>query len=179
MNLEIKTIGLTGTNGAGKGEAVAFFESRSFTGFSLSDQIREELKKKNLSSSRSNMIKTGNEMREKSGSDILARLVMKKVKSKAVIDSIRNPQEIKFLRRFKNFILIAIDAPIEIRFERAQKRGRDESASTLEEFRLKEAEEETKLEQHQQLSKCMQMADFTIHNQGSLDEFNNKLEKFL
>ncbi len=39
-------IGLTGTNGAGKGEVASFFMKKGYAYFSLSDVIREELKKK-------------------------------------------------------------------------------------------------------------------------------------
>lgn len=177
MKKEARLIGLTGTNGAGKGEAAAFFQNRGYDYFSLSDLIREELKKKRKEVSRDNLIETGNRLREKFGADILARRIIKKVKGKAVIDSIRNPKEVEFLRKQKNFILLAIDAPIELRYQRVKKRGRAESASTLQEFIEKEAEEMTDRQKGQQLQNCMRLAEVKIENDSSLESLHQKLEK--
>lgn len=176
---ERRLIGLTGTNGAGKGEVAAFFRKKGYAYFSLSDLIRDELKKKGKEVSRDNLIQMGNRLREKSGPDILAMLVMKNVKAKAVIDSIRNPKEVEYLRRQKNFILLAIDAPVELRYERVKKRGRAESASTLQEFIEKEAEEMTNRKKGQQLQNCMRLADFNIKNNDTLESLYQKLEKLL
>jgi len=179
MKMKKRLIGLTGTNGAGKGEAAAFLEKKGYKYFSLSDLIREELRKKGKEPTRNNLIKMGNELREKFGPDILARLVMKKIKDKAVIDSIRSPKEVEYLKKQKGFIFLAIDAPVELRFERARKRGREESASTLGEFIKKETEEMTERKKGQQLQNCMKMADFLIINDGSLEELYKKLEELL
>lgn len=174
-----RLIGLTGTNGAGKGEAAAFFLKSGYAYFSLSDVIREELKKEGREPSRDNMIQMGNLLRERFGADILARRVMERVKAKAVIDSIRNPQEVAFLRKQEAFILISLDAPVELRYERVKGRGREESASTLKEFIAKEAEEMTNSEKGQQLKNCMALADSRILNDAGLESLHQKLEKFL
>jgi dephospho-CoA kinase len=179
MKRRSEIIGLTGTNGAGKGEAAAFFQKKGFTSFSLSDLVREELKAGGLEPSRDNLIKKGNELRQAHGPDILARRVMSRVKGRAVIDSIRNPEEVRFLKSQKNFILLAIDAPVELRFKRVIGRGRMESATSLEEFIKKEAEEKTQDGKGQQLQTCLKMADRTIVNDTSLEAFHSKLEEFL
>ncbi len=179
MTTKIKLIGLTGTNASGKGEAAAFFIEHGYVYYSLSDLIREELQQKQLEITRDNLIKVGNRLREEFGPDILARRIMERVTADSIIDSIRNPQEILHLRDHPNFILLALDAPVEVRYERAQKRGRNESAASLQAFIDKEAEEMTKLVTAQQLKVCMQMADFTVINDGNLDELRNKLEAFL
>ena len=179
MKKDTRIIGLTGTNGAGKGEVAAYLIGKGYTYFSLSDLVREELRKKEKEVTRSNLIKMGTELREKFGPDILAKRIMKKVKHRAVIDSIRNPSEVKYPRKHEDFILLAIDAPVELRYERAIKRGRIESASTLEEFIEKEEEEMTDYEKGQQLLNCMKMADHTLINDGSLEDLHKKLEELL
>jgi len=73
--------------------------------------------------------------------------------------------------------LLAVDAPVEIRFERAKKRGRDESASTLEEFIEQENREKGSGGNNQQLDRCLVLAEVTIINDGSLEELRQKLEK--
>lgn len=175
----MKIIGLTGTNAAGKGEAAKFFIDNGYSYFSLSDLIRDELRENNQPITRNNLIKTGNALREAFGPDILARRVMEKIKGNTVIDSIRNPQEIEYLKQNQSFILLAVDADLKIRFDRAKKRGRNESASTVEEFKNKEAEELANHEKAQQLTNCMKKADHTIINDGSLSDFHRKLEVFL
>lgn len=179
MNPMAKIIGLTGTNAAGKGEAADYLVKKGYAYFSLSDVIRAVLRQQGEEITRDNLIKTGNALRENSGADILARLIMKEVKGKAVIDSIRNPKEIEYLKKQRHFILLAIDAPLKIRFSRAQSRGRNESAASLHDFAAKERKEMTHNEKGQQLMNCMAMADFTIQNDGTLAEFHKKLEELL
>ncbi|MGB2905570.1 MAG: AAA family ATPase [Candidatus Aminicenantaceae bacterium] len=174
-----RLIGLTGTNASGKGEAAAFFMGRGFTYFSQSDVIRDELRQKNLEPTRDNLIREGNELRQRFGPDILARRVMDKVTGDSIIDSIRNPSEIEYWRIQGNFILLAIDAPMEVRFQRAVSRGRDESAASIEDFKAKEDQEKTRDRMAQQLETCMRMADSLILNDGTLEEYHKKLEAFL
>lgn len=179
MKKEVKLIGLTGTNGAGKGEAAAFFKKKGYVYFSLSDLLREELQKKGKQVTRDNLIEIGNNLRKKFSPDILAKRVMKKIKGRAVIDSIRNPREIEYLKKQKNFILLSLDAPVELRYERVKKRGRDESATTLQEFIEREANEMTKQEKRQQLQNCMKLADYSVINDGTLENLHKKLEKLV
>ncbi|MFW6136824.1 MAG: AAA family ATPase, partial [Candidatus Aminicenantaceae bacterium] len=175
----MKLIGLTGTNGSGKGEAALFFQKNGFAYFSLSDVIRDELNREGRPLSRDNLIQKGNQLRKDHGADVLARRVMAGIRSDAVIDSIRNLREVEYFRRRTGFILLALDAPPEIRFQRVRERGRRESAVTLEEFILKEREEMTEKKTGQQLALCMTAADYQIVNDGSLDDLHRHLEKFL
>jgi len=174
---DFRLIGLTGTNAAGKGEVAAFYRKKGYDYISLSDLIREELKNRSLPASRENLIAVGNELRENFGPDILARRAASRISGKTVIDSIRHPAEIEYLRSLGSFILLAVDAPVEIRFERAKKRGRDESASTLEEFIKQENREKGNGGNNQQLDRCLALADLMIINDGSLEELQQKLEK--
>jgi dephospho-CoA kinase len=180
MPKEIRLIGLTGTNGAGKGEVAAALAKRGYACFSLSDEIREELKKRGKEPTRDNLIAQGNALRKRYGADILARRIMKKIKGgKAVIDSIRTGEEVAFLRRQPGFVLLAVDAPVELRYKRTRKRGRAESASTLAEFIAKENEEMSGEAGEQQLRRCLALADVIIINNGTLAALHKKIEKCL
>ncbi|MCX8160305.1 MAG: AAA family ATPase [Candidatus Saccharicenans sp.] len=174
---DFRLIGLTGTNGAGKGEVANFLMKKGYGYVSLSDVIREELRARGLEASRDQLIACGNELRERFGPDILARRAAARIQGPTVIDSIRNAAEVSFLRSLGDFILVAVDAPIEVRFERTRKRGRNESASTLEEFRLKEEQEKSTRDTGQQLEICLRLADLTIINDGSLEDLRKKLEE--
>jgi dephospho-CoA kinase len=179
MKTPPRIIGLTGTNGAGKGEAAAYFTAKGYGYFSLSDVIREELRARGEAVSRDNLIRTGNELRRRFGPDVLARRTMAKVGDgeRAVIDSIRNVQEIAFLRRQEGFVLLAFDAPVAVRFARVAARGRDESAADLEAFRRKEGEERAGGATAQQLEASMAAADRLVINEGTIAEFHRKLEE--
>ena len=168
-------IGLTGTNSAGKGETAAFFVSRGYAYRSLSDVIRDRLRAEGLEENRDNLIRTGNALRREGGPDILARLAMDGFEPPAVIDSIRNPQEISYLRTRPGFFLLALEAPIAFRFERARARGRNESASTLEEFARKEDEERSSDPAAQQIDACITLADAVVVNDGTLADLHRKL----
>lgn len=174
-----RLIGLTGPNGAGKGEAAAFFVARGYAYRSLSDIIRADLASAGLPPDRDRLIARGNELRREGGPDVLARRLLAEISGPTVIDSIRNPAEIERFRREKGFILLAIDAPASLRFERAMRRGRNESVSTLEEFIRKEAEEMSADPAAQQIHRCFEMADTVVKNDSVLEEFHRRLEAFL
>ncbi|HUU38382.1 MAG TPA: AAA family ATPase [Candidatus Desulfaltia sp.] len=174
-----RLIGLTGTNGAGKGEVASYLMKKGYAYVSLSDEIRADLRRRGKESTRDELIAAGNALRRRYGADILARRAMKKVKNRTVIDSIRNAREVAFLRRQDDFILVAVDAPAELRYARAQKRGRAESASTVEEFIAKEKEEMTGGRSGQQLRRCLNLADVTIINDGTLEALHRRIEERL
>ncbi len=177
--MKYRLIGLTGTNGAGKGECAAYLKSRGYSSFSLSDILREELEARGIGITRSSLIRVGNELRETFGSDILARRTAARIKGPAVIDSIRNTREVEYFRTRPGFFLLALDAPIEIRYRRAVERGRDESALSLDDFRKKEEQELRGGDRAQQLAACMALADRLIINDGPLEELHKKLEDLL
>ena len=175
--LKYRLIGLTGPNGAGKGEAAAYLVGRGYAYLSLSDVIRDKLRAESREASRDNLIAKGNALRREHGPDILARLVMEKVVGRSVIDSIRNPSEVVFLKRQEGFLLVAVDALPALRFARVRSRGRNESAETLEAFLAKENEERGTNPEAQQLDRCLALADVTIRNDGTLEELHRRLEE--
>ena len=176
-------IGLTGKNASGKGEAAAYLKKKGFEYHSLSDVLREEATKRNIEHKRDNLISLGNELREKFGANYLARKINQKMQSSHVedfvVDSIRSPFEIEELRKNKDFILVAIYAPAELRFERLLKRGRLGDAATLEEFKMHEEKENLNNPSGQQLDKCISMADKKIVNDGQLEHLHQKIDKLI
>ena len=111
-------IGLTGKNGAGKGEVARFLKESGYEYHSLSDILREELAARGQKVTREVLIGIGNELRAAYGAGVLAERTIGKLSAEAhaVVDSIRNPFEVEALRRRKNFSLIAVDADPKIRF---------------------------------------------------------------
>jgi len=169
-------VGLTGAYCAGKGEAAAYLAKKGFEYFSCSDEIRSILKEKGVEPGRDAMIKEGNELRKKFGAGYLASRIARKLKKSGVVDSIRNVEEINVLRETGKFILVYIDAPPELRFERAKKRGRAGEGETFEEFMEKENRERSTEINEQQLDLCMEQADYKIMNDSSLEDLHRQID---
>ena len=178
-------IGLTGRNASGKGTVASFLKESSYVYHSLSDTLRDELKRRNLEESRDNLIMIGNSLREEGGPGILADLMISNLTSleNHIVDSIRNPLEVKSLRREyenHNFSLISVEASPEIRYERLKQRNRAGDSSSWEEFLAQEKLEERSSDPNkQQIFETINEADYHIDNSGSLSELKNKIRKII
>ena len=184
----MKIIGITGTLASGKTSVKDFFLSRFPSSYfiSLSDIIKEELLKEGKELKRENFIEKGNELRKRYGSQILvevATLTLPKNTNNliVIIDGVRNPGEVEYLKKKfgKNFVLIAVDAPKELRFKRLLERKKEGDPQTFEEFNEIDETDNGKNqpEYGQRVGECLKLADYLIINDGSLDELNKKLEK--
>jgi dCMP deaminase len=171
-------IGLTGRNASGKGEVAKYLEKKSFYYYSLSDVIREEVRKRGLQMTRENLISTGNELRENGGPAVLAQRILAKIEDDKnyVIDSIRNPFEVEALRAAKNFKLVNVDAPIRLRFERLRRRGREGDPTAFEHFVELEMREMEGGENAQNLRKVGEMADYSVLNDGPLEKLYEQID---
>ena len=175
-------IGLTGKNAAGKTEVAQYLIHRGFEYHSLSDEIREEAKKRGMDVTREALIELGNGLRAKSGPGVLAERVLLHLghDRNYVVDSIRNPAEVEVLRRRKDFVLMAVDAGQAVRFDRSVLRGREGAAIHLEQFIL---EEERELRSDdpaaQQLVATREMAGVVVNNDGSLEDLHRTLDDIL
>src|ERR1700709_821979 len=129
-------IGLTGRNASGKSEVANYLRQRGFTSYSLSDVLRDELKARRKTVTRTNLIWLGNKLRDTYGPSVLADKIMDRLQDDHhyVIDSFRNPEEVKAFRRTKDFRLISVEATPKQRFERMLLRNREADARTFEEF---------------------------------------------
>ncbi|HEX4999379.1 MAG TPA: deaminase [Terriglobia bacterium] len=171
-------IGLTGRNASGKGEVARCLEAKGFHYHSLSDVIREEVRSQGKELTRENLIATGNELRRRFGPAVLAERVLERLPEGAhgVIDSIRNPSEVMALRKTKSFRLIRIEAPVDLRFERAKTRQREKEAVSLERFIELETIELSGDTASQNLLAVEALADETLDNSGTLDELRARVD---
>ncbi len=161
-------IGLAGPNASGKGEVAAYLESLGYAVHSLSDVVREEAAARGLPPEREHLIRTGQELRRREGPGVLAEHILARLESPAVVDSIRSPGEVEVLRRLEDFRLLAIEAPVELRWRRAMDRRRAGDATTLEAFRLQEEKENQDRPDSQQVRRAIALADEKVSNDGSL-----------
>lgn len=177
-------IGFVGQICSGKGEAAKYLvEKHGFVSFSLSDQIRQEIKKRGLDITRERLAETGGELREKFGSSILASRAWEIIKEqhteKAIIDGVRSLGEIEYLQKLPNFHLVAIEADQKIRFERIKQRALDGRSDPITWESFLEAEKNDSENFGMNVEKCMERAEFHIINEGTPEEFQQKLNDIL
>ncbi len=181
-------IGLVGQIGAGKQEVVNYLRTRGFSSFSLSDVVRDEARKQGIENfTRRELQNVGDDLRKKFGMGVLAKRVYRKiVKQKArkvIIDSIRNPSEVNFLKTKRNFFLVGIKASKKARFERVTGvvRDGDSGVEKWKEF-LKADRRDWGVGQKrygQQVGRAMKTSDFLIRNDKGSKELYEQIERVL
>ena len=178
-------IGLVGEAGVGKGEIARQLKENAFRYYSLSDSLRRIAADVGLSNDREILIKLGNSLRERFGSDILARGARRWVEAdkitRAVIDSIRNPAEVSFLQRELGALVIGITMSPEKRFQLILERERPGDPQTWSEF-LSVLRREQGIEEKssgQQVQKCLESADVILLNEGTIAELRNHARELL
>ncbi len=179
-------IGLTGPLASGKGEVSKYLKLRGFKYISLSDMVREELKKRRLEETRDNLMMIGNSLRKEEGAGVFGKRVKEKIENgnkelNWVIDGIRNPAEIEELRKMEKFFLLAVAAPKETLIERVKNRKRRSDPLSEEQIEKKLMREWGIDEppDGQQVGACMGEADFFVMNDASLEELHNFLDSLL
>jgi dephospho-CoA kinase len=173
-------IGLTGRNGAGKGVMADYLARKSFEALSLSDILREELHARGETITWEKLISLGRELRVKYGPAVLAERTLARLTPNKhyVIDSIRHPAEVEALRSREGFVLVAVQAPLEVRYERARKRNREAAPQNIQAFQLLEqCEIENPDLEGQQVERCEQMADYVLINDSTLEVFFKRISK--
>src|SRR5580658_3610029 len=122
----MKIIGLCGQPASGKDTVADFFVSKGFSHISLGDTLREEMRRQGLAVDRARMSVFAADAKKSRGMAYLAELAAGQVSDKTIISGIRGTAEVAFFRRRfgPGFILLVVDAPLELRYARACQRNR-------------------------------------------------------
>jgi len=184
----MKVIGVVGTFCAGATSiAKKLGELLDAPVGSLAEKLREELRRRGVPVVRENLQKLANELRSKD-SRALGWLVIEEFeglgKNVFIAEPIRSMGDyLAFKQKYGNdFVLLGVDAPIKVRYERALGRKREgEEKLLLEEFKASEEKEARKeaREFEQNIPRVSGLADYVIVNDGTLGELDEKLKRFL
>lgn len=173
-------IGITGTNGAGKGTVVDFLKSHDFIHFSVKDYLVQSLVEKKLEINRINLQDIGNEIREKNGSDFITKELFSQAKmsnKNSVIESIRSLGEAKFIKSQPEGYLFAVDADPRLRYLRIKERGSNKDQVTFEQFIVQEHRETNPNDENKQnLPAVIALADYSFQNNGTIKDLYAKVE---
>lgn len=177
-------IGITGTDGAGKGAVVEYLvKEKNFTHFSSRALITEEIARRSLPNDREHLRLVANDLRRQYGNDYMVTESFRRMESQgvtnAVVESIRTLAETETLQTHGG-VLVAVDANQQLRYERITGRGEDTDRVTFEEFVKQEALEMNDPDPNgMQKAKVMALADYTIFNEGTLEELYIQIDIML
>lgn len=177
-------IGITGTNGSGKGTVVNYLKkNNNFTHYSVRGYLEERLREQGLPVTRPNLGKLGNKLRDEHGAGFFTELFCKQMKegsvTDGVIESIRSVGEAKALKE-RGGILLAVDADRKIRYERIAARGSGTDAIDFNTFATQEENEwKSSREAGMNVPAVMEMADYTIYNDNDTEALFKEVENFL
>jgi predicted RNA binding protein with dsRBD fold (UPF0201 family)/cytidylate kinase len=179
---KMRIIGFVGYPLSGKTTATEVGREMGVPIVVMGDAVRREAEKMGIELTDENLGKLADRLRKEEGMDAIARRCIPEIREKlkekgvVIVDGIRGLDEIRKFREVfgDDFILIGIEAPPEIRFERIKKRRRTDDVSTLEELIKRDRREEK-----WGLKEAMESADIIVENTGSFEDFRDKIRHLL
>ena len=174
-------IGLVGQAGCGKGTATDILREQYGAGYYRFSAILEDiLDKLALDHTRENFTKLSEMSRNIVGEDVLSYALEKQAvmaqEDVVIVDGIRRLEDLAALEPLPHFKLIAIEVPVEIRYQRIIGRGEKagEKNMTMEEFLAQE-----KFPTEVTIPAVMQHAAHTVSNAGTREEFEQAIHTLM
>ena len=173
-------VGLVGRIGSGKGAASEYLCSNyGASRHVISDILADVLDRLYLPMSRENFQILGKAFRAELGGEVIVNALKKDIErddsDMVVVDGIRYLNEVEMLRGFKDNLLISIDAPPKVRYDRCKMRGeKNEAKITFEEFLNFEKQETEKY-----ICDVEKLADYSVDNSRSIEGLHEKIDEIL
>ncbi len=177
-------IGIVGEKGSGKGTFPTLLQEivpdKKIAKTTFSDSLTETFKVWSLPPTRENYIKLMVAMRDTFGPNVLANSVRKRIEDLegdiVIVDGMRWMADLEMIRSLPNSKVLYITADPKVRYERTKARGQKagETEASFEQF-MKQETAATEVD----IPKIAAQADFTINNNGTLEEFKRQTQDLL
>ena len=172
-------LGVAGMPGSGKGVFRRTVLKLGYPVVTMGDEVREEVKRRNLQPTPENLGKTMLNLRELDGPAAIAKRCVPKVEKATerlvVIDGIRSLLEVEeFKKHFPNFVLVAIHTNPKTRYKRLSRRKRSDDPTDWETFMERDMRE-----LGIGMGAVISIADHVIVNEGTLAELKDKIRQVL
>lgn len=174
-------LGFAGEMASGKGTAAKYVvEKYNAASFRMSDVLRDILDRMHLEQNRENIALISRTLRGGFGQDIMAHTIRKDAENSLaemiVIEGVRRPEDLKYLKELTHFKFIYVDAAMEKRYERLVNRKENvgDETKTFEEF-----EKDHQLESELQIKNLKNHADLVIDNNGAPEELEKQIDKII
>ncbi len=174
-------IGVVGTFASGKDTVAEYLaDAKGFFHISTADVLRQYIRDNDLGGlDRDNLRLVSNKTRSERGGDFFVKEALTRPERPMVLTAMRSPREIEAIQAAHGHV-VAVDAPVQQRYDWAVARGRIDDAVTAEQFKHQEEAETINTDpNHQQLTTVISMADFNIANDGSLQDLYDKVDGIL
>ena len=177
----MKIIAFTGMPFSGKTEAVKVAKNLNIEIIRMGDLVWEEVTKRGLKFNDENVGFVANQMRNDFGKNIWAIKTIERIKlfqnkKKIVIDGIRSCEELDYFKKKlgKDFLLISINVPDNLRHKRGLKRNRKDDSNNIEKIK-----ERDKREINWGIKNVQNCADIIVTNNKDLEDLKNKITGIL
>ena len=175
-------IGITGTNGSGKGTVVEYLKTKGFTHYSARSVFIKEVERQGLPIDRDTIVAVANELRSKFGPAYIVETLLIKALADggdAVIESIRTVGEAQSLKEAGG-VLVAVDAEPRLRYDRVLLRGSETDHIDFDTFIAQEQRElRSDDPTRQNILGVVALADFKVTNNGSRELLGKEIEHVL
>ncbi len=178
---------VVGLPGSGKSMAADMLKTRGFEVIELGDIWRELLKKNHISRfDPKGTREFTRRIRQRYGKDVYARYALKKVRKKrhlVAIMGVRSTYEMDYLKKhLKNVYIIALLAPINMRYARLKSRGKPEDPKTFKDFKWLNTREKRGFmkapsEEKHGVMHIIKDADYVIANTATVSRLEENLMK--
>lgn len=144
----------------------------------MGDVIRGLAREKGLPPTPENLGRLATGIRDEGGDDAVAKLCVKKIDKMpddaVLVDGIRSIREVEVFSKEFETALVAVISPQKTRYARLTARRRSDDPKDMATFKARDDRELSF-----SLGHAIALADYTVLNEGSLEDLENEFERLL